>query len=253
MSIYIEIIALIIIGFIAGVINTISGGGSALTLPALILLGLPPSVANGTNRIGILVQSVTAAAGFRSKKVSITPFDTFGNVGIGIAVLTGAIVGAVIAIDINEEIFNKILAVVMLVVILGVIFKPKMTTKGQERLTGKHLWTSIIVFFCIGIYAGFIQAGTGILILLVFSAINHLTLVASNAAKTGIVFIITFGALLIFAYNNQINYGYGLILALGNAVGGWVASRWSVKKGNGLVKGFMLVTVIIMAIKLWMD
>ena len=252
MSIYIEILLLIVIGFIAGVINTVSGGGSALTLPALILLGLPPSVANGTNRIGILIQSITAAAGFRSKKIPIAPFDKFGNIGIWIAVLLGALIGAIVAVDIDERIFNRILVFVMLIVIFAVVFKPKIITKGQERLSGKHLWLSIIVFFCIGIYAGFIQAGTGILILIAFSSINRLSLVASNASKTSIVFIITLGAIVIFAYNKQINYGYGLILAIGNAIGGWVASRWSVKKGDGLVRIFMIVTVVIMAIKLWM-
>ena len=249
---YIEIVTLIGIGFVAGVINTISGGGSALTLPALIFLGLPPTIANGTNRIGILIQSITAAAGFKSKKVAIAPFNTTGNIGVSIAVAVGAIVGAFIAVDISERTFNRILAVVILIVILGIVFKPKMSLRGQERLTGKYLWLSIISFFFIGIYAGFIQAGTGILILLAFSTINRLSLVASNACKTGIVFIITLAAIGIFAYHQQINYSYGIILAIGNAFGGWVASRWSVNKGDGLVKVFMVLTVIIMAIKLWM-
>ncbi len=253
MSIYLELFGLIIIGFIAGVINTISGGGSALTLPALILLGVPPAVANGTNRIGILIQSIMAVAGFRSKKVNIAPFGKFGNIGISIAVLLGSILGAFIAIDIDEKIFNRILAVVMLIVILGIIFKPKIALEGKERLSGPYLWISIITFFFIGIYAGFIQAGTGILILMAFSAIHHLPLVASNASKASIVGILTLAAIVVFAYNKQINYGYGIILAIGNAIGGWVASRWSVKKGDGLVKIFMLITVIIMAIKLWLN
>lgn len=241
---------LAIIGFIAGVINTIAGGGSLLTLPMLIFMGLPPAVANGTNRIGIFIQSISSIAGFRSKGVKPGCFGIY----LGVSALVGSLIGAQIAIDIKGETFNKILAIVMVVVVLFMVFKSKVNLqKVVERTQGRHLWVSILAFFFIGVYGGFIQAGVGIFILLALTSINYLNLVTSNAVKVLVVFIYTIGALAIFIYNNQIDYLYGLVLATGNATGGWIASRWSVKKGDGLVKMFLIIMVIAMAIKLWID
>jgi len=243
-----ELILLVIIGFITGIINIMAGGGSLLTLPMLIFLGLPPSVANGTNRVAILIQNIFSTAGFRSKGITTFPYSIY----FGISAMLGAIIGAQIAVDIKGEVFNKILAIVMLFVVVFLVFNRK--TKMEdfvERITGKYLWISIIVFFFIGIYGGFIQAGTGFLMLLALSGINQFSLVKSNAIKVIVALIYTTSALIIFILNDQVNWKYGLILAIGNASGGWLASRWSVKKGDGLVKIFLIIMVIIMAIKLW--
>ncbi|MDY8136174.1 sulfite exporter TauE/SafE family protein [Aquimarina sp. 2201CG5-10] len=244
------LILLACIGFIAGVINTIAGGGSLLTLPMLIFMGLPPAIANGTNRIGIFIQSITSVAGFKSKGISPSSLSIY----LGISALIGSLIGAQIAIDIKGDTFNKILAVVMITVVIFMVFKPKVKLEDvTERMSGKYRWLSILAFFFIGIYGGFIQAGVGIFILLALTSINRLGLVQSNAIKVLVVFIYTIGALAIFIYNNQIDYLYGLILASGNAAGGWIASRWSVKKGDGIVKIFLVIMVVAMAIKLWID
>ncbi|WP_298316994.1 sulfite exporter TauE/SafE family protein [uncultured Aquimarina sp.] len=244
------LILLALVGFIAGVVNTIAGGGSLLTLPMLIFMGLPPSVANGTNRIGIFIQSITSVAGFKSKGIQPTLFSVY----LGVSALAGSLIGARIAIDIKGETFNRILAIVMLIVVLFIIFKPKVNVANfVERIQGKYRLIGILAFFVIGIYGGFIQAGVGIFILLALTSINRMSLVKSNAVKAVVVFIYTIGALAIFAFDNQINYLYGFVLAFGNASGGWIASRWSVKKGDGIVKVFLLIMVIAMAIKLWID
>jgi len=239
---------LIVIGFITGIINTLAGGGSLLTLPLLIFLGLPPNIANGTNRIAILLQSVVSAAGFRSKGVKTFPHSIY----FGISAMIGAMIGAQIAVDIKGETFNKILAVVMVFVVAFLVFQGKKKQQDYlERLTGKYFWLSVIAFFFIGIYGGFIQAGTGFLMLLALSGINHYSLVKSNAIKVIVALIYTISAVVIFIVNDKVNWEYGLILALGNASGGWIGSRWSVTKGDGLVKLFLVIMVVIMAIKLW--
>ena len=243
-----ELVLLVFIGLITGVINTLAGGGSLLTLPMLIFLGLPPSVANGTNRIAILIQSIVTNAGFRSKGVNTYPFSIY----FGISATIGAIIGAQMAVEIDGDLFNKILAIIMVIVVAYLVFNRKAKLEDLvERVSGKHLWTSIILFFFVGIYGGFIQAGVGFLMLLVLSGINRFSLVKSNALKIVITGIYTVFAVIIFVMNDKINWEYGLILAFGNAVGGWFASRWSVSKGDGLVKIFLVIMVIIMAIKLW--
>ena len=244
------LILLALVGFIAGVINTMAGGGSLLTLPMLIFMGLPPSIANGTNRIGIFIQSITSVAGFKSKGIQPSVFSVY----IGISALIGSLIGAKIAIDIKGDTFNKILAIIMVVVVLFMVFKPKISLQDlTERLEGKYRLLAILAFFFIGIYGGFIQAGVGIFILLALTSINRMSLVNSNAVKALVVFIYTIGALAVFAFDNQINYVYGFVLAIGNASGGWIASRWSVKKGDGIIKIFLIIMVIAMAFKLWID
>ena len=243
-----EALLLIIVGLITGFINILAGGGSLLTLPVLIFLGLPPSVANGTNRIAILFQSIVSTAGFRSKGVNTFPFSIY----FGVSAMFGAIIGAQIAIDIKGETFNKILAIIMVLVVVYLVVQRKSNLENYiERVTGKYLWLGIIAFFFIGIYGGFIQAGTGFLMLLALSGINHFSLVKSNAIKVFVALIYTISAVVIFIINDKVNWQYGLTLAVGNATGGWIASRWSVKKGDGVVKIFLVIMVLIMAIKLW--
>lgn len=239
---------LIAVGFAVGFINTLAGGGSLLSLPTLIFLGLPPAVANGTNRVAIVIQTALATAGFKSKGVSTYPFNAY----LGISALIGAIIGAQIAVDIKGETFNRILAIIMIVVLVLIVFRPKIDIQElQERTTGKHLWMGIGAFFLFGIYGGFINAGIGFVIILFLHYVNHMTLVRVNATKVAVVFTYTLSALLIFAMNGKVNWLIGLVLACGNGLGGWVASRVSVNKGDGFIKVFLVIMVVAMAIKLW--
>lgn len=243
-----EIILLIITGFIAGIANVMAGGGSMLTFPLLIFLGLPPNVANGTNRVAILIQNIFSNAGFKSKGISTFPFSIY----LAISALIGSLIGAQLAIDIKGEVFNKILAIILLITVTSLVYKPNYNLSTlQERLFGKQLVLSIIVFFFIGIYGGFIQVGVGFIILWALSQINHLDLIKSNAVKVFVVFIYTIASVAIFAYNDKINWSFGLILAVGNGAGGWFGSRWSVVKGEKLIKTILIIAVIGISLKLW--
>ena len=239
---------LIIVGMLAGVINTLAGGGSLLTLPVLIFLGLPPNVANATNRIGIAFQALIGTAGYRSKGVSNFPF----NIYLGISALIGSLIGAQIAVDIKGETFNKLLAIIMLFVVAVIVFKPKASSlQLPERLTGKYLFYAIIGFFFIGIYGGFINAGIGFIIIIFLNNVNRLSLIKTNATKVSLVFIYTFGALALFAYNGKVDWSTGFVLAIGTSIGAWWSSRWSVDKGEGVIKIAMVIMVSLMSIKLW--
>ena len=242
-------VLLVVVGMIVGIINTISGGGSLLTLPVLIFVGLPSNVANGTNRIAIFIQSIFNIAGYKSKNaIDKSKFPIY----LSISATIGALIGAKLAIDIKGELFNRILAVVMITIVGFMIFRPKQNFHQlADRVTGKYLKYSILAFFFVGIYGGFIQAGTGIFILLILSSINHLTLIKSNIIKVIVMFIYTSAALLMFGFNLKLDWIAGLTLASGQAAGGWFTSRWSVNKGDGIVKVFLIIMVTAMAIKLW--
>ena len=250
MSEWYHYLLLAIIGFIVGVINILSGGGSLLTLPILIFIGLPSSVANGTNRIAILIQTIFAYLGFKSKGAT-SNYSSFGWY-LAVSATLGSLIGAKIAIDIRDDIFNRILAIVMILIVGFMVISPKKNLQQlTDRIKGKYAVWSTIVFFFIGIYGGFIQAGTGIFILLALSTINQLTLIRSNVIKAMVMLIYTAATLVLFGLNDKLNWSIGLTLASGQALGGWIASRWSVNKSDHIVKVFLIIMVIVMAIKLW--
>ncbi len=236
------------VGFIASIVNTLAGGGSLLTLPVLIFLGLPSNVANGTNRILILINSIVGTAGYKSKGVSTYPF----NVYLGISALLGALIGAKIAIDIKAEIFNRILSIVMIIFGLIILLSRNYEIeKITERITGRYFWISVVAFFFIGIYGGFINAGIGMVIVIFLNSINRMTLIRANATKVALISIYTLGALILFAINEKVDWVAGLWMAAGSLFGAWWSSRWSVKKGDNVIKIAMLIMVTVMAVKLW--
>ncbi len=247
---YLQAFFLIFIGVIAGFVNTVAGGGSLLTLPILIFLGLPPSIANGTNRVAIFLQNISGIAGFRSKGVYVFPY----SIWVGISALLGAILGAQFSVNIKGDLFNQILAIIMIAVVVITIINPiKNPNETLERFGKKHQAIGIITFFFIGIYGGFIQAGVGFIIMGSLTLINRISLVKSNSIKVFVVFTYTIAALAVFIIEDQINWMYGLILSVGNMTGAWVASRWSVGKGDVWIRRFMIVMVTALAIKLWID
>ncbi|MCB0509820.1 MAG: sulfite exporter TauE/SafE family protein, partial [Bacteroidetes bacterium] len=128
-----QILLLILVGFVAGVINVMAGGGSLLTMPLLIFMGLDSAMANGSNRIAILFQNATAIAGFKSKKQSA---GSYGLI-LGLSALLGAILGSKIALEIPDGLFNKILAAVMILVVIMTIVNPALKLKEGEELVEK--------------------------------------------------------------------------------------------------------------------
>ncbi len=235
------------IGILAGFINTVAGGGSLLTLPMLIFMGLPPAMANGTNRVGIFMQNIFAVSGFKSKGVSAFPFAIW----LSISSLIGAVIGAKIAVDIDGELFNRILAIVMVVVLLMTIFGTKSKQEGEEEMSKGKQVTSVFLFFFIGIYGGFIHAGVGFIIIATLSIVNKFNLVKVNAIKVFVALVYTFFSLIIFVWEGQVDWVLGLTLGAGTAIGGWSASRISVDKGDKWIRYFLIVAVSGMAIKLW--
>ena len=241
------ILLLLAVGLIAGCLNTLAGGGSLLALPVLIFLGLPPNIANATNRVAIVMQNIFAVLGFKSKGVSVYPF----NLWLGISAFFGAIVGAFLAVDINEDVFNKILAFVIVAVVVYMAFNPLKHFKKEENTSKKATTTSIVIFFFVGIYGGFIQAGVGYLIIMALTLVNGFSLVKTNSIKVFVALTYTSVALGIFIYYGIVNWQLGIPLAIGQAGGGWLASRWSVKLGDNWIRYFVMVTASAFAIKLF--
>jgi len=242
-----EGILLAIAGTFAGFVNSIAGGGSLMTVPLLIFMGLPSAEANGSNRIAIFIQNIFAVAGYRSKGIYVFPFA----IRVAIPAVFGAVVGAEIAADINDRLFNRILAIVMPVIMSATIFRPKITETSQDLITRPKILASIIVFFLLGIYGGFIQAGIGFLIIASLTAIHGFNMAYTNSIKVFVILCYTLAAVVVFYLEGKIRWEYGLALAAGNSVGGWIGSRWSVGKSDRLIRMILLITVLGLSVKLW--
>lgn len=244
----VEIILLIAAGLFSGVLNTLAGGGSLITLPLLIFMGLPSAVANASNRVAIFTQNIFAVQGFKSKGVSVFPFSYW----LTISATVGAAIGAYIAVDISGQLFNRILAIIMVIVIIVTSLKAYLVKKGIPETFNKRKNTlTIFLFFGVGIYGGFIQAGIGFLVIALLTNIHGLNMAKTNAIKVFTALGYTGISLVIFHFEGVINWEYGLILAIGNAAGAWMASRWSVGKDDKWIQLIMIVTVFGLAIKLW--
>lgn len=243
-----DILLLIGTGIIAGFINVLAGGGSLLTLPVLIFLGVPSPMANATNRLGIFLQNVFAVRGFKSKGVGVFPFSYW----VAISACVGSFLGSQIAVEISDDLFRRILAVVMIMVVLLTVFKPKVgTQRALEDFGSRTNIKSIVIFFFIGIYGGFIQAGIGFLIIAALTIVHNLPMAKVNSIKVFVALCYTAIAITVFIWNDMILWKHGIILAIGTSIGGWFCSRWSVGIPDAYVRAFLLITVTGLAIKLW--
>lgn len=241
-----QIPVLALVGVLAGFLNVLAGGGSLLTLPLLIFLGLPAATANGTNRIAIFCQNIFAISGFKRQGV----FPIRLALLCTPPALVGSYFGAKLAITVDEMLFRRLLALVMVAVLLFMIFDPmKRLRRPEVPMTPGRLVLLLVSFFAIGVYGGFVQAGVGFLIITGL-LVHGLDLVRINAVKVLVIFAFTVVALGVFVVHGQVDYVLGLALATGNSVGGWFASHLAVKKGHEWIKRFVIATVLIFALRL---
>jgi len=237
------IIALLILaGFMVGVINTIAGSGTVITYSLFMMLGLPVNMANGTIRLGVIMQTLASTLSFKKHNA----LDWKKGFKLAIPVVIGSIVGAQIAVEINDAIFEKILAVVLIIMLFFIFYRPERWLKDQvHKIQSKPTFIQLFLFFIMGLYGGFIHIGVGIFMLSVLVLNAGYDLVKANAIKVMTVFLYSPFALAVFIMNDQVHYGMGLIAAIGNVFGGIVGSRMAISWGNNFVRWVLMVVIIL--------
>lgn len=236
-------------GFIAGVVNTIAGGGSFLTLPALMYLcGLDPKLANGTNRIAILLSTFSATATFH-KHGHIDRSLVFR---LALPTLAGVPAGALLAVYLPAEAFKPVFGLIFLVMGVVLAVNPQLLADREQPLA-RSAWGEVACFFGIGVYIGFIQAGMGILLLLGMSLFHGRDLVGANAVKNALGLAVTLLGLLVFMFYGQVRWVPGLVMALGNLLGGVVGARLAIKQGRRLIFAGLIVVMFATAAQLLWD
>ena len=230
-------------GVIAGFVNTVAGGGSVVTIPILVEI-VGASVANGTNRIAILMQNLVGVAGFQRGKAIPWP-EVLPLIP---PVILGALSGAYVATTISADAMKQVFALVVVLVAASVLVRPSRWMGGTEpRLSGPWRW---LVFLPVGFYGGFVQAGVGFLMLAGLVLGGGFGLVKGNAAKVALILVYTPLVLILFASADQVDLGVGLVLGLGNMTGALIASNLAIKKGAGWIRWVLVVAAIAAALRM---
>jgi uncharacterized membrane protein YfcA len=252
-------------GLVAGVVNTLAGGGSLLTVPLLVMLGLPGPVANGTNRVGVAFGSGVAT--WRLASLGVSGVRDAAPLVIPSAL--GALLGAYGVVQLPAALFERIFGVLMLVLLVPILrggrpgtplgareAKPRVASlraglRPACRATApraRSLPTPLrfLAFFAIGLYGGAFQAGVGVLMLSVFS-LAGVELVRSTHIKNALNTCFTLLALPIFWWAGQILWPQALALGSGFAAGGALGARVAVRGGERVIKPVLAVAVVALA------
>ncbi len=240
-----EIILLIASGVIVGIINTLGGGGSVITMSLFMAMGLPIGIANGTNRIAVLLQNLSATVSFLRKGM----LHIRSGLLLSIPAIVGNIIGAMVAMQVSETIFKICLSAVLLIILVYLILG-----KDKQEITGGHglaiKWWHYIWFFIIGFYGGYIYIGLGFLIIAITVWTMNLDIITANVIKGFVIFLSTPFALAVFMYNGQVDYMVGLLHGVGNILGAVLASHWAVSWGVKFVRWFTLFIIVVFFIDL---
>jgi len=234
-------------GFVAGFINTLAGSGSLLTLPLLIVLGLPANVANGTNRVGVLLQNIVGVATFHRRGV----LDLTGSWKLVVPAVIGGVVGAELAVDLDEALLRRVIGVLLLVLLAVMLLKPERWIAEHAVRREPRLYVEVPLFFLIGVYGGFIQVSVGLFLLAGLVLGAGYNLIGANAMKNLLALLFTAAALVVFMVNDQVQWTLGLMLGAGQAVGAWVAARVAIERGAKFVRYTVIVIVVLSAIALF--
>ncbi|MFA8436578.1 MAG: sulfite exporter TauE/SafE family protein [Marinifilaceae bacterium] len=239
-------VLVVLVGFFAGFLNTLAGSGSVISLALLMFLGLPANVANGTNRIAILMQNIVGVSSFKKQKV----FTFQEGIWLALPAIIGSLIGARLAVNIDEEMMRKTIGGLLVVLFFIVLYKPDAWVKGQAGLiASRPSILQIIIFFFIGAYGGFIQAGVGFFLLTGLVLGAGFDLVKANAIKVFIVLLYTPFALGVFMYTGQIDYQMGFTLAVGNMIGAYVAAHFAVSWGAKFVRYILMGVLVFASVK----
>jgi uncharacterized membrane protein YfcA len=206
--------------------------------------------ANGTNRIALIAQNLSAVLNFKRKGFFYPKLILL----LGIPAVIGSIVGSSFAVNLSDELFNKILGVVMVVMLVLILTRPEKKFLGDKEITelvGKRKIISIVALFFVGFYGGFIQGGVGFLFIVTLSLITGMSLVKINSLKVAVVGMYTVTALSVFVINGHVDWGLGLFLAIGNSTGAYLGSNFAVNKGDRYIRIIISIALIVMAGRLW--
>jgi len=245
-----QVALLIVVGIAGGFVNVLAGGGSLLTVPVMIFLGLPGPVANGTNRIGILAQSIVSIVTFTRRGFSEFKL----SLSLSACAIPGAVAGALLGVHLDGVWFNRAVALIMIGVLLVMQFdKGSVRQSADYQPTRRQLIYGHVLMLGAGFWGGIIQLGVGFILMPILNRVMGLDLVRTNMHKVFIVGTYTVVALLIFASQVELLWLVGIVLAAGNAIGGYLGAHFSITKGERMIRLVLNLVLVAFIIKLLFD
>lgn len=236
---------LVVVGVFAGVVNTLAGGGSFVVLPLLIALGLPPTVANGTARVGVIVQGLASSWTFWRRGIR----EGAIILRLSAPMVVGAVIGAFLATRLEDALLRPVIGVVLCAWAVILALRPGRFLSPPPE-PKPPTWVTYALCVVIGAYGGFLQAGVGFPLLALLVPGLGYPAVRANAIKVAVVLVFTIAALPLFAVAGQIAWREGIALALGTMTGGWLGAHLQLRAGAGLVRWAVLGMVLIGGITL---
>lgn len=227
------IILLIAVGAFVGFINTVAGLATVISYSLFMIMGMPINIANATSRVGVLLQFSANSLIFKKEGLLDVKLATKVGIPVAVGALFGAEMAAVFRTDIIEVVTGILLP---LIAMLLFVDKKKFSEKYHIAGGAKMSPVKYVIFFIIGVYGGFTHAGIGLLVIFGSFIFLGQDLLHSNAIKQLTTVIYTPVALVIFAIHGQINWPVALIYAVGNVLGGVVASKVAIKWGEKFIK-----------------
>ena len=237
----------ILAGILAGIINTLAGSGSLVTLAMLDVMGIPANVANATNRVGVAVQNIVGIGTFQqSGNMQVRS----QNVWLIVPSVIGAGFGALLAANLDKDQMRTVIGIVMCIMLVVIFIRPNRWLRDESEVKpGRPTIWMMLLFFVIGIYGGFIQAGIGVFLLSALVLGMGYSLKEANMIKLVIVLFLTIGALFIFWRQGLIWWGIGALMAVGQSIGAWMGARFATQYENANVwVRRLLIAVIIISI-----
>lgn len=242
------ILILIGTGFLVGFINTLAGSGTIISYSVFMALGLPATYANGTIRIGVILQTLASSIIFKKNTV----LDLKKGLKVAFSTVIGSIIGAQVAVNIDPDIFKYFVGGVMLLMLVFLFLKPNQWIEGRQNQSIKiNPYLEQAIYLCIGFYGGFIHIGVGFFLLAALVLISGYDLLRANALKVFLVMLYSPFALIIYIYNDQVHYAIALITAIGNMGGGILASKLAISWGTKFIHWFLLLIIILFTAKVF--
>jgi uncharacterized membrane protein YfcA len=244
---WVSIIILICSGIVVGFVNTLAGGGTVISLSVFMLFGLPPLIANGTNRVAIVLQNATAVAYFQKNKL----IDWRRIIHFAVPVVLGSITGAAIAGLLSNQLFLYIFAGVVILFGIAMLLNPDRFIHERTHLVNRNIsvW-QYLIYFLIGIYGGFVHVGIGYFFLAALVLMNGYDLLKANVLKNVLVLCYVPFSVIVFAWQGNICWSYGLIHGIGNMIGAGLAARLAIKKGAPFIRYIVLALIVIVVLQM---
>ncbi|MBN1105419.1 MAG: sulfite exporter TauE/SafE family protein [Deltaproteobacteria bacterium] len=242
-----NLLIIFVVGAVAGFFGSLTGGGGLITVPALILAGLPPHIAVATNRLGSVGLFSTSWYKFHQKG----SIDYRIALVVGIPFLIGSVFGARLLLQVDEALLKRFIALFTLLILAFMAFRSDVGIRKRQRsIRGWEYLLGGTLAGIIGIYAGFYAPGFGLFLAYVQILLFGQTFIESAATwKIGaVLFSVTTSVM--FAFNDLILYPAAVVLFAGMSAGSYLGAHYSDRIGNVWVKRFFVAVVLITTLKM---